>query len=219
MPLTSLSDVSEENIIFSKPVKNIKYDFERIDIETKYPNGKKGPLIIKTPLLFSFGLKENSVGVGKMKKVVGYSFPVCLWSKDGEPTEEGEEFYECLKNIQEICREHLETVYGPEIANDLKNIFNYPEGKEDKRPPLVYIKTLYSQNRKKFFTLFTEKGNKDPDPLDCIEEYCEVKMTLMIDQIRIKNKTVAILLKANDVLIKYKEKTPRLSLLKKDEDY
>ena len=53
-----LSNLGKENLIFHEPVKNTKLNYERIKIETKYDNNKKGPLVIETPLLFSFGVTE-----------------------------------------------------------------------------------------------------------------------------------------------------------------
>ena len=40
-------------------VKDSKFKYQRIKNETKYPNGKKGDLIIETPFLFSFGVNEK----------------------------------------------------------------------------------------------------------------------------------------------------------------
>ena len=33
--------------------------YKRIQIETVYPNGKKGSLLIESPFLFSFGVTER----------------------------------------------------------------------------------------------------------------------------------------------------------------
>ena len=55
MQLTSLSDVTKENLIFNDPVKqkvkSCGAEYERIKIQTKYPDNKKGPLIIESPFL------------------------------------------------------------------------------------------------------------------------------------------------------------------------
>ena len=63
MQLTSYENVTPENIIFNKAkeskLKDSKIKYKRIPIEVKYTNGKKGPLIIETPLLFSFGVSEK----------------------------------------------------------------------------------------------------------------------------------------------------------------
>lgn len=57
--------------------------YKRLQIETKYPNNKKGSLVIETPLLFSFGVNEKKSQ--ETNKLIGYSIPVCLWNKDSEP--------------------------------------------------------------------------------------------------------------------------------------
>ena len=49
----------------------------------KYSNDKKGPLVIESPFLFSFGVSEKKNQ--ETKKLIGYSLPVCLWAKDSEP--------------------------------------------------------------------------------------------------------------------------------------
>ena len=58
MELTKLENLSKENIIFHPAkgysVKNSKIKYQRIKIETNYPNGKKGAIVIETPFLFSY---------------------------------------------------------------------------------------------------------------------------------------------------------------------
>ena len=65
MQLTKLGNISKENLIFHEAkdykVKNSKMKYQRIKIETKYPDNKQGPLVIETPFLFSFGVSENSL--------------------------------------------------------------------------------------------------------------------------------------------------------------
>ena len=65
MQLTSYDNLTSDNIIFNEAkefkIKVSKIKYKRIPIEVKYPNGKKGPLVI---------------------------IPVCLWSKDSEPNAE-----------------------------------------------------------------------------------------------------------------------------------
>ena len=87
MQITSYKDLTTNNIIFKEAkeykVKDSKIKYKRIPIEVKYPNGKKGALVIETPLLFSFGVnkKKNQ----ETNKLIGYSIPICLWAKDSEP--------------------------------------------------------------------------------------------------------------------------------------
>ena len=52
-------------------VKDSKIKYKRIPIEVSYPNGKKGSLIIETPLLFSFGVNEKKNQ--ETNKLGGYS--------------------------------------------------------------------------------------------------------------------------------------------------
>ena len=60
MNLTPTANLNKENLLsFSEPkeskVKDTKVKCNRISI---YPNGKKGPLVIENPFLFSFGVKS-----------------------------------------------------------------------------------------------------------------------------------------------------------------
>ena len=117
MELTSLR---EENIIFNEPVKNNEFAYERIKIS----NNKKGPLVIETPFLFSFGVTERKSK--DENKLVGYTMPVCLWSKDEQRTPEENNFYNDLLSFQDICYEHLENTYGVEIVFILvKALYRY----------------------------------------------------------------------------------------------
>ena len=63
MHLSSYENITQENIIFNQAkefkVKDSKIKYKRIPIEVKYPNGKKGALLIETPVLFSFGVNET----------------------------------------------------------------------------------------------------------------------------------------------------------------
>ena len=73
MQLSSYENITSDNIIFNEAkeynVKDSKIRYKRIPIEVKYPNGKKGPLVIETPLLFSFGVNEKKNQ--KTNKLVG----------------------------------------------------------------------------------------------------------------------------------------------------
>ena len=55
MELTKLENLRKENPIFNPAkdyaVKNSKITYQSINIETKYPNNKKGALVIETPIL------------------------------------------------------------------------------------------------------------------------------------------------------------------------
>ena len=63
MQLSSYENLTKDNIIFKEAkefkVNDSKIKYKRIPIEIKYSNGKKGPLVIETPFLFSFGVSEK----------------------------------------------------------------------------------------------------------------------------------------------------------------
>ena len=56
MQLSSYEHLTQDNIIFNEAkefkVKDSKIRDKRIPTEIKYPNGKKGALVIETPLFF-----------------------------------------------------------------------------------------------------------------------------------------------------------------------
>ena len=61
MQLSSYENITQENIIFNEAkeykVKDSKIKYKRIPIEIKYPNGKKGPLVVESPVFFFFWSK------------------------------------------------------------------------------------------------------------------------------------------------------------------
>ena len=63
MELSSYDHLTTDNIILNEAkeykVKDSKIKYKRIPIEVKYPNNTKGPLVIETPVLFSFGVNEK----------------------------------------------------------------------------------------------------------------------------------------------------------------
>ena len=76
---------------------NLKYQI--VKIEMKLPNGKTTPLVVATPILFSFGLSERKDQ--ETNKINGYSIPVCLWKKDSEPNQREENFLNIIKKVHE----------------------------------------------------------------------------------------------------------------------
>ena len=226
MQLSSYDRLTPENIIFNEAkeykVKDSKIKYNRIPIEVKYPNGKKGALVIETPVLFSFGLSEKKNQ--ETNKLVGYSIPVCLWGKDKEPNEKEKAFFDTLNNIREICCEHLESEYGPDLASSISPLFYYKQvqytdkkGKkktraDDSSAPVLYAKLIYSDKTKKILSLFKTKGKKDLDPFKYVDQYCNVRMALIIEGIFISKTVISLQIKVHECqVIPLK---PRESLLK-----
>ena len=63
MLLTRPDNLQKNKLIFNEAkeynVRDSKLKYKRIKIETVYPDGKKGDLVIETPFLFSFGVNEK----------------------------------------------------------------------------------------------------------------------------------------------------------------
>ena len=230
MQLTSIQDFTPQSIIFKEAkeykVKDSKIKYKRIPIETVYHNGNKGPLVIETPFLFSFGVTEKKDQ--STNKLVGYSIPVCLWEKDSNPNLKEEQFYKFICKIKEICQQHLEDEYGPEIASSLSDLLYYKQieytdkkGKKKTRKdssaaPVLYAKLIYSDKLKKILSLFNVKGKKKGNPFNYLNQYCNVKMALVIEGIFMSKTVTSLQIKVHECYIK--ELKPRESLLKIDED-
>ena len=229
MQITSYEDLTPD-IIFNKAkeykVKDSKIRYKRIPIEVKYPNGKKGQLIIETPLLFSFGVNEKKNQ--ETNKLVGYSIPICLWAKDSEPNTQEKAFFEAINNITTICQQHLESEYGADLASSLSEPFyykqvEYPDKKGKKKTkrdpsaaPVLYAKLIYSEKFKKILSLFKTKGKKDLNPFKYIDQYCNVKMALIIEGIFISKTVTSLQIKVHECYVKPLK--PRESLLTIEEE-
>ena len=225
MQLSSYENITQENIIFNEAkeykVKDSKIKYKRIPIEVKYPNGKKGPLVVESPVLFSFGLSEKKNQ--ETGKLAGYSIPVCLWSRDSAPNPKELSFFETLNNIVLMSQKHLENEFGPDLASSLSSPFYYKQieythkkGRsktkvDDSSAPVLYAKLIYSEKSKKILSLFKEKGGRDLNPLKYINQYCNVKLALIIEGIFISKTVTSLQIKVHECYVKQLE--PRKSLL------
>ena len=230
MQLSSYENINQENIIFNEPkeykVKDSKIKYKRIPIEIKYPNKKKGPLVVETPFLFSFGVNEKKNQ--ETNKLVGYSIPVCLWAKDSEPNTKEKAFFDAINNITTLSQQHLENEYGPDLASSLSSPFYYKQieyidKKEKKKTkfdessaPVLYTKLIYSEKTKKILSLFKGKGGKNLNPFKFINQYCNVKMALIIEGIFISKTVTSLQIKVHECYVKSLK--PRESLLTIEEE-
>ena len=225
MQLSSYDRLTTDNIIFNEAkeyrVKDSKIKYKRIPIEVKYPNGKKGALVIETPLLFSFGVSEKKNQ--ETNKLVGYSIPVCLWAKDSEPNTKEKAFFDAINNVTTLSQQHLENEYGADLASTLSSPFYYKreeytdkKGKKKTRidlssAPVLYAKLIYSEKSKKILSLFKTKEKKDLNPFRYIDQYCNVKMALIIEGIFISKTVTSLQIKVHECYVKPLK--PRESLL------
>ena len=225
MQLSSYDQITQENIIFNEAkefkVKDSNIKYKRIPIEINYPNGKKGALVIETPFLFSFGVSEKKNQ--ETGKLVGYSIPVCLWSKDSSPNSEEKAFFDVIINFVKLCNFHLESEYGADVASSLSSPFYYKQidytdkkGKKKTKvdsssAPVLYAKLIYSEKSKKILSLFKNKAKKDLNPFNYIDQYFNVKMALIIEGIYISKTVVSLQIKVHECCVK--QLKPRESLL------
>ena len=230
MQLSSYENITQDNIIFNEAkefkVKDSKIKYKRIPIEIKYPNGKKGALVVESPVLFSFGVSEKKNQ--ETGKLAGYSIPVCLWSKDSAPNPKELSFFETLNNVVSMCQSHLENEYGADLASSLSSPFyykqiEYTDKKEKKKTkvdesfaPVLYAKLIYSEKSKKILSLFKGKGGKDLNPFKYINQYCNVKLALIIEGIFISKNVTSLQINVHECYVKPLK--PRESLLTIEEE-
>ena len=225
MQLSAYENVTPENVKFTEAkefkVKDSNIKYKRIPIEISYGNNKKGPLVIETPTLFSFGVSEKKNQ--ETKKLVGYSVPVCLWGKNSQPNEKEQAFFDVLNNITSITNDFLENAYGPDVASSLTSPLYYKQveivdkkgkkrtKKDTSASPVLYAKVIYSEKSKKILSLFKTKGKKDVNPLKYIDQYCNVKMALIIEGVFISKTVTSLQIKVHECYIK--QLKPRESLM------
>ena len=225
MQLSAYENVTPENVKFTEAkefkVKDSNIKYKRIPIEISYGNNKKGPLVIETPTLFSFGVSEKKNQ--ETKKLVGYSVPVCLWGKNSQPNEKEQAFFDVLNNITSITNDFLENAYGPDVASSLTSPLYYKQveivdkkgkkrtKKDTSASPVLYAKVIYSEKSKKILSLFKTKGKKDVNPLKYIDQYCNVKIALIIEGVFISKTVTSLQIKVHECYIK--QLKPRESLM------
>ena len=83
--------------------------------------------------------------------------------------------------------------------------------KDDASAPILYAKLIYSEKSKKILSLFKGKGGSDLNPLKYINQYCNVKLALIIEGIFISKNVVSLQIKVHECYVK--ELEPRKSLL------
>ena len=232
MQLSSYDSLTPENIVFNEAkeykVKDSKIKYKRIPIEVTYSNGKKGPLVVETPLLFSFGVSEKKNQ--DTNKIVGYSIPVCLWTKGSEPNNKERAFFDAINNVKNLTQEHLENEYGPDLASTLSSLFYYKQeeyidkkGKKKTRvdplsSPVLYAKLIYSEKSKKILSLFKGKGKKDLNPFKYVNQYCNVKMALIIEGIFISKTVTSLQIKVHECYVKPLKPRDSLLIIEEEEE-
>ena len=127
-----------------------------------------------------------------------------------------------------MSQKHLEVEFGPDCASSLSDPFYYKQieytdkrrrsktKKDDTSAPVLYAKLIYSEKSKKILSLFKGKGGKDLNPFKSINQYCNVKLALIIEGIYISKTVTSLQMKVHECYVKPLE--PRKSLLTIEEE-
>ena len=212
--LTPAKGYNTKRMVFSEPIPGSipnstpKIEFKRINISTKNEDGTVGELIIPTERLFSFGVSENTSQ--ETGKVNGYTFPLCLWGRDGA-TKAETEWTDTFENIVNKCITHLvdnrEEIDMFELTrNDLtkskgglnplywkKEKFTNDKGKTVLRcvpgkGPTLYTKLIFSKKTGKFLSQFFDLNDEPLDAMDLMAKYCYSQAAIKIESIFIGSK-------------------------------
>jgi hypothetical protein len=225
--VTPVKDYDTKRMIFQEPASGSipdstpKIEFKRINISTKNEDGTVGDLIIPTTRLFSFGVSENKSQ--ETGNVNGWTFPLCLWSRDGATTEE-KQFTETFENIVNRCIDHLvenkEEIEMYDLTRaDLekskgglnplywkKEKYTDPKSKKVSlrvvpgSGPTLYTKLIYSKKNEKFLSQFYDNNDDQVNPLDLMGKYCYTTAAIKIESIFIGSK-ISLQVKLYEALV------------------
>ena len=133
-----------------------------------------------------------------------------------------------INNVITFSQQHLENEYGADLASSLSSPFyikqeEYTDKKGKKKTridnssaPVLYAKLIYSEKSKKILSLFKGKGGKDLNPFKYINQYCNVKLALIIEGIFISKTVTSLQIKVHECYVKPLK--PREALLTIDEE-
>jgi len=207
--LTPPAGYDIERMVFSEPISGAipnsvpKIEFKRINISTKNEDGSIGELILPTERLFSFGVSENTSQ--ETGKVNGYTFPVCMWNRDGA-TKAEKAWTDTFTNIVNKCIDHLvenrEEIEMFELTRaDLtkskggldpmywkKEKATNDKGKTVLRRvpgagPTLYTKLIFSKKSNKFLSQFFDTNDEPLNAMDLMGKYCFTQAAIKIESI------------------------------------
>jgi hypothetical protein len=218
--LTSFPDYDTKRMIFSEPVSvqvpNSTITYKRININTLYPDGSIGPLIVSTPRIFSFGVSENK-DFNNPEKINGHTLPLCLWNREG-PSDEEKMWTDTFDRVVEQCKKHLlrnkEEIGQYELTiGDLKKLsplyWKREKGKiVEKLGPTLYPKLIAAKKQNKIFSLFYDQYNSPIEPLSLLGKYCFATAAVKIESIYIGSK-FSVQTKLYEATVKLAENTIR----------
>lgn len=201
--------IPTKSMIFADPVSGTipdskpKIEYKRINISTRNPDGTEGELVFPTERLFSFGVSENTSQ--ETGKVTGYTFPICMWSRD-EPTKKEKIWTATFNKIIDCCIDHLlanrEEIEMYELSRgDLtksKGGLNPMYYKKEKHVneagktvlrvvpgsvPTLYTKLFFSKKSGKFMSQFFDLDDNPINALDLMGKFCHTNAAIKIESI------------------------------------
>lgn len=207
--LTPPAGYDTTRMVFSEPISGAipnsvpKIEFKRINISTKNEDGSVGELILPTERLFSFGVSENTSQ--ETGKVNGYTFPLCMWNRDGA-TKAEKAWTDTFSNIVNRCIDHLvenrEEIEMFELTRaDLtkskggldplywkKEKATNDKGKTVLRRvpgtgPTLYTKLIFSKKSNKFLSQFFDTNDEPLDAMELMGKYCFTQAAIKIESI------------------------------------
>jgi len=188
----------------SVPNSTPEIRFKRINIKTKNPDGSEGELVMETPRVFSFGVSENVSQ--ESGKITGYTFPLCLYTRDN-PSPEEITWVETFDKIVDVCIDHLvnnrEEIDQDELTKaDLTKskgglnplYWKREKVKDDKsgkmvwkkvpgQGPTLYTKLIFSKKNDKFVTQVFDVNDEPLEIFDLMGKYCYTKAAVKIESI------------------------------------
>ena len=85
--------------------------------------------------------------------------------------------------------------------------------------PVLYAKLIYSDKTKKILSLFRTKKKESVSPFDYLNQYCDVKVALVIEGIVMSKTVVSLQIKVYECYIKpLKPKQSLLTIKESDEE-
>ena len=82
---------------------------------------------------------------------------------------------------------------------------------DESSAPVLYAKLIYSEKSKKILSLFNTKAKKALNPLKYVDQYCNVKMALIVEGIYLSKTVTSLQIKVHECYVKPLK--PRESLL------
>ena len=211
--LINPSQFNTSRIIFSQPVTgtipNTNLPYKRVNISVRNPDGSVGDLVLPTERVFSFGVSETTSPDNQ--KLVGYTLPLCLWSRDG-PSAKEKQWTDTFDKIVDTIQDHLisnrEAIEKYRLdERDFKD-FNPLYWKMDKGKvvpgtgPTLYAKLIVSKKHgdMKVLTKFYDEHTGEPmEPMDLIKKYCYVRAAVKIESVFVGGKGCALQVKLWEV--------------------